>query len=116
MIDATKFKYTCWQNNRRNLNITMNEDCLFLNIWTPSHQSSSPLKPVMFWIYGGGFTSGSAMLSGFNGSVLASRDVLLVATNYRLGAFGFLYGNETNAPGDVGFYDQLLALKWVFHA
>ena len=68
----------------------------------------------MFWIYGGGLTTGSAMLTIFNGSVLASRDVLLVAPNYRLGPFGFLYGNDSTAPANVGFYDQLLALKWVF--
>ena len=73
-----------------------------------------PLKPVMFWIHGGGLIGGSIFMADYNGSVIATNDVVLVATNYRLGPFGFLYGDREDAPGNVGFYDQLLALKWVF--
>ena len=88
--------------------------CLVLNVWTQSsNTSSSKLKPVMFWIYGGALTIGTIFLDLFNGSVLATHDVVFVSTNYRLGAFGFLYGNDSTAPGNVGFYDQNLALKWV---
>ena len=100
-------------------NVTTSEDCLVLNIWTPNVQNNSPskdspLKPVMFWIYGGGLSGGSIFsTSVYNGSVLATHDVLLVSTNYRLGSFGFLYGEEVSAPGNVGLFDQLLALKWV---
>ncbi|CAG2177705.1 unnamed protein product, partial [Oppiella nova] len=65
----------------------------------------------MFWIHGGGLNGGSVEL--YNGSVLATNDVVVVAVNYRLGWFGFIYGDREDAPGNVGFYDQLLALKWV---
>ena len=49
----------------------------------------------------------------YNGSVLATHDVVLVTTNYRVGAMGFLYGDDETAPGNVGLFDQVLALQWV---
>ena len=67
----------------------------------------------MFWIYGGALVMGSIFQNSYNGSVLATQDVVFVSTNYRLGPFGFLYGNDSTAPGNVGFYDQNLALIWV---
>ncbi|CAG2105294.1 unnamed protein product [Medioppia subpectinata] len=88
----------------------MSEDCLVLNIWTTN---TTALKPVMFWIHGGGLNIGTIFQTWFNGSVLATNDVVVVSVNYRLGQFGFLYGDREDAPGNVGFYDQLLALKWV---
>ena len=94
----------------------MSEDCLVLNIWSPKpkHQNTTQvLKPVMFWIHGGAFTIGSSFQPGYNGSALATNDVVVVTINYRLGPLGFLYANDTSAPGNVAFYDQLLALKWV---
>ncbi|CAG2177880.1 unnamed protein product, partial [Oppiella nova] len=94
----------------------LSEDCLILNIWTPNvgNNNSSkptPLKSVMFWIHGGGFVWGSSDM--FNGGPLATHDVVVVAINYRLGYFGFLYGEREDAPGNQGLYDQLLALQWV---
>ena len=65
----------------------------------------------MFWIHGGGFRGGSSF--GFNGSALATYNVVVVTINYRLGPFGFLYGDNELAPGNIGLYDQLFALKWV---
>ncbi|CAG2180494.1 unnamed protein product, partial [Oppiella nova] len=68
----------------------------------------------MFWIHGGGLVNGSIFnMPPYNGLDLAAYDVVVVSTNYRLGPFGFLYGDREDAPGNVGFYDQLLALKWV---
>ncbi|CAG2111019.1 unnamed protein product [Medioppia subpectinata] len=97
--------------------LTISEDCLVLNIWTPNagnnNTNKSQLKPIMFWIYGGAFVRGSIFFESYNGSILATHDVVIVSTNYRLGQFGFLYGDREDAPGNVGFYDQLLALKWV---
>ena len=89
------------------------EDCLYLNIWSPKKEKQIALKPVMFWIYGGGDVFGSIFQSWYNGSVLATQNVILVSVNYRIGWFGFLYGGEESAPGNVGLYDQVLALKWV---
>jgi para-nitrobenzyl esterase len=90
------------------------EDCLFLNIVTPSIDGNH--RPVLFWIHGGGFTIGSA--NEYDGSVLAGQgDVVVVTINYRLGLLGFL---DLSACGEVfagsasnGFRDQILALEWV---
>ena len=120
MIDATIAKNSCYQQlpdgELKDFmgNITVSEDCLVLNVWSQSsNTNSSKLKPVMFWIYGGGLTIGSIFQWEYNGSVLATNDVIFVSANYRLGALGFLYGDDPTAPGNVGFYDQIVALKWV---
>ena len=68
----------------------------------------------MFWIYGGSLRTGSIFWPINNGTALATMDVVIVFTNYRLGPFGWLYGGNESAPGNVGLYDQLLALKWVY--
>ncbi|CAG2176651.1 unnamed protein product, partial [Oppiella nova] len=122
-IDATKPGNSCLQPVFESIehfmgNLTTSEDCLVLNIWTLNGGNSnssqeSPLKPVMFWIHGGGLYSGSIFQRQYNGSALAAQNVVFVSANYRLGPFGFLYGDREDAPGNVGFYDQLLALKWV---
>jgi len=94
----------------------MDEDCLYLNIWTPSLEECDNLS-VMLWIHGGAFVSGSAThtINGFNiydGTQLASNNVIVVTTNYRLGVFGFLFGDSDDAPGNIGFWDQAMALNW----
>ena len=119
IIDATKPKYSCHQTKAefKNLSggLTFSEDCLTLNIWSPKigNNNSSKLKPVMFWIYGGGLNHGFMFQPVYNGSVLATKDIVLVSVNYRVGYFGFLYGGDASAPGNVGLYDQLLGLQWV---
>jgi para-nitrobenzyl esterase len=81
------------------------EDCLHLNVWTPSLDGR---RPVMVWIHGGGYRQGSGDHFLSRGQVLAERgDVVVVTVNYRLGALGFLAG--TNA----GLLDQQCALRWV---
>ncbi|CAG2112535.1 unnamed protein product, partial [Medioppia subpectinata] len=94
------------------------EDCLVLNIWTPNagnnNTNKSQLKPIMFWLHGGGLSMGSIYeFPNYNGTALATHDVMVVTVNYRLGPFGFLYAGDETAPGNAGLYDQLLALKWV---
>lgn len=88
------------------------EDCLYLNVWTPAVDTSK--RPVLVWIHGGAFIMGSASHSYNNGSVMAAHgDVVVVAMNYRLGAFGFFTADTEDAPGNLAFHDQLLALKWI---
>ncbi|CAG2169356.1 unnamed protein product [Oppiella nova] len=121
IIDATKFGNGCMQKESGFTGMSspsnLSEDCLVLNIWTPNVRnkdqlSETPaLKPVMFWIHGGGLSWGSSDMYG--GGPLATYDVVFVSINYRLAHFGFLYGDREDAPGNQGFYDQLLALKWV---
>ncbi|KAL6711076.1 hypothetical protein ACN47E_006951 [Coniothyrium glycines] len=93
------------------------EDCLSLNIWTPylpNGNSTVKKRPVMVWIYGGGFASGTASDPTFDGSALASRgDVVLVTINYRLSNFGFLALSNTSLTGNYGLRDQSTALDWL---
>ncbi|KAF8875886.1 Carboxylesterase family-domain-containing protein [Gymnopilus junonius] len=94
------------------------EDCLFLNIYTPflpqNSATSRNLKPVMFWIHGGAFTSGEGSDGIFDGGNMASRgDVVIVTINYRLGTQGFLTLLDGVTNGNFGIADQITALQWV---
>jgi len=65
------------------------EDCLYLNVWTTKGNSSAK-KPVIVWIYGGGFTAGSGAGSWIDGEAMARKGVVFVTFNYRVGVLGFL--------------------------
>jgi len=94
------------------------EDCLYLNVWT-SANSPNERRPVMVWIYGGGFTGGSGGLAWYDGENLAAKGPVIVTFNYRLGALGFFSHPELakesghNASGNYGMMDALAALQWV---
>lgn len=93
----------------------ISEDCLYLNIWTPAQRAGENL-PVMVWIHGGGFITGTAMI---NPKHLVDRGVVVVSIEYRTGALGFLALPElsaespTHTSGNYGLMDQILGLKWV---
>ena len=93
------------------------EDCLVLNLWTPAGGGKG--KPVMVYNHGGGYTTGSGGSSAQDGSNLArEHDVVVVATNHRLGVVGYLYMGELGGAkyagsGNQGLSDIVLALKWV---
>lgn len=86
------------------------EDCLFINVFTPDPAPSQPL-PVIFAIHGGAYQRGSAEY--FGPDFLLNENVVLVTFNYRLGALGFLSLANAEHPGNNGLKDQLLALRWV---
>lgn len=94
------------------------EDCLVLNVWTRGLNDGGK-RPVMFWIHGGGFQSGSGSSPGYDGTNLCRRgDVVVVTINHRLNVMGFLYlgelgGAEFANTGNVGMLDVVHALKWV---
>ena len=71
----------------------ISEDCLFVNVWTVA-KSASEKEAVMFYIYGGGFQTGSSSVAVINGAVLARRGVVVVTVNYRVGPLGFLVHPE----------------------
>jgi para-nitrobenzyl esterase len=94
------------------------EDCLYLNVWT-SATKPNERRPVMMWIYGGGFTGGSGGLAWYDGENLASKGPVIVTMNYRLGSLGFFAHPELakesghNASGNYGMLDAIAALQWV---
>jgi para-nitrobenzyl esterase len=100
-----------------------NEDCLYLNVWRPN--TSEPGAPVMVWIHGGGFTTGSAAdvvptsntHLWYDGKPFAEHGAVVVTLNYRLGAMGFFahagLADEGSPVGNQGLLDQQLALRWV---
>ena len=98
------------------------EDCLYLNIWTPTNAVGQPDRklPVAFWVHGGAYFNGYGHEITMDGDAWASRGVILVTINYRLGIFGFLAHPELSAEsadgtsGNYGTYDQVAALKWVY--
>lgn len=94
-----------------------NEDCLFLNIFTPGLDAAR--RPVMVWIHGGAFSIGSGSTEMYTTGTIASNcDVVLVTINYRLGVLGFMNLNEVTegripSTGNEGLLDQVAALRWV---
>lgn len=117
IAEVTKFGPMAPQQKSKKWVKIMNEDCLYLNIWKPNTNTNK--RPVMVWIYGGGFYTGSSSLPIYNGSDLANKgDVIVVTFNYRLGALGFLYfdeikKNQQGFDNNLGIKDQVAALKWV---
>lgn len=96
----------------------MKEDCLYLNVWTPS-TGSKQLLPVLVYFYGGGFVAGDGSESRYDGENMAKEGIVSLTVNYRLGAFGFMAHPELSkespfhASGNYGLLDQAAALKWV---
>ncbi|KAL8212964.1 UNVERIFIED_CONTAM: hypothetical protein K2H54_059851 [Gekko kuhli] len=120
VLEATSFGNSCSQllfpgtpyTSMWTVSPPVSEDCLFLNIWVPHPRPPTPV-PVLVWIYGGGYITGSSSLEMYNGASLAAEENLVVVSlNYRLGALGFL-SLPPSAPGNAGLWDQQLALKWV---
>jgi para-nitrobenzyl esterase len=94
------------------------EDCLFLNVWTPAIDNRR--RPVMFWMHGGGFTTGSGSSPWYDGVRQAQKnDMVVVTINHRLNVFGYTYLNDLTRDdrfadaGNVGSLDCVLALEWV---
>ncbi|XP_071500325.1 acetylcholinesterase-like [Diadema antillarum] len=114
--NATEFSAACAQDpfGLGGLYPVTSEDCLYLNIYAPSQRQ--PGTPVMVWIHGGGFTSGSAMTYEYSGIPLVTvGDVIVVAINYRLGVFAQFSTEDDVAPGNYGMLDQVAALEWVYN-
>jgi len=95
----------------------MNEDCLYLNVWTPAPDGKK--RPVMVWIHGGGYAYGSGAQPIYQCDGLArAGDVVAVSVNHRLNVFGYLHLGDLMGPdyatsGTVGMQDLVLALQWV---
>ena len=114
--DATKVGYTAPQESRNKGE--QNEDCLTLNVWAPERPKSSGKLPVMVWLHGGGYASGSANVAEYDGSNIAREcDVVVVGVNSRLNIFGFSYFETTDerfaSSGNIGLLDVVQSLEWI---
>ena len=103
--------------SRQDNAIRGSEDCLYLNIWTGA-QTRHEKRPVMVWIYGGGFNEGATSNPVFDGTHFARDGVVLVSIAYRVGVLGFLAHPDLsresgNSSGAYGLQDQIAALQWV---
>uniref|UniRef100_A0A8B9JJP0 Carboxylic ester hydrolase n=1 Tax=Astyanax mexicanus TaxID=7994 RepID=A0A8B9JJP0_ASTMX len=121
--DATQQPYMCLQKRKFLLDIIktmsvnteipeVSEDCLYLNIYTPSKPDEDAKLPVLVWIHGGGFVLGAAAMQDGSG-LAAYQNVVVVIIQYRLGLTGFFSTGDEHAPGNYGLLDQLAALQWV---
>jgi para-nitrobenzyl esterase len=113
--DATQFAPHCPQVAGPFGQASTSEDCLFLNVFTPSHAQPGSGSPVMVWIHGGALVSGES--NDYDPTGLVADGVTVVTINYRLGALGFLahpaLADSNGQSGDYGLEDQQAALRWV---
>jgi para-nitrobenzyl esterase len=113
--DATRFGAACPQRGAADAG---SEDCLVLNVTTPA-PGDGKRRPVLVYIHGGGYTTGSGSDPLYDGVALCTRgDVVVVTLNHRLGCLGYLYLGESGEPayadaGNVGQLDLIAALQWV---
>ncbi|KAG7333043.1 hypothetical protein KOW79_003178 [Hemibagrus wyckioides] len=122
VYDATHFRSICAQVQplRKDGRVMGQEDCLYLNIWTPSLLPTAGL-PVMVWLHGGHLHMLSGQEKGYSPTEELARrtQTVFVSLNYRLNAFGFMAlellrkSSPTNTSGNYGFMDQIQALHWV---
>lgn len=124
---AARFGHSCWQavspqgfgpwTHEYVVAGDISEDCLFLNVWAPLKKGK--LRPVLVWIHGGGFNSGSGAIPIYHGAALAARGAVVVTINYRVGVFGFLAHPDLTReaggapPANFGLMDMVAALRWV---
>ncbi|XP_044731321.1 uncharacterized protein LOC123294263 [Chrysoperla carnea] len=118
ILDVKTERSICYQRNYKpwEKNYEGSEDCLFLNVFTPKLPKESSAKlPVMVWIHGGAFTSGSSTIESFGPEFLVAKLIVLVTINYRLGFLGFLSLKDPTCEvtGNAGLKDQIQALRWV---
>ncbi|MGH3236957.1 MAG: carboxylesterase family protein, partial [Streptosporangiaceae bacterium] len=113
--DATQFAPHCPQLPSPFGQASMSEDCLYLNVFTPSRHKPGSHHPVMVWIHGGALVTGES--DDYNPAKLVEDGVTVVTINYRLGALGFLahpaLADANGQSGDYGLQDQQAALRWV---
>lgn len=124
VLEADEYGPVCMQQRTSAL---MSEDCLYLNVWTGA-DSAAEKRPVMFWIHGGGWSSGASVnvnssstgITGtYDGEAFAENGVVLVSANYRMNGFGFMAHpalsaeSDQGVSGNYGILDHIAALQWI---
>ena len=125
IFNATEMPNTCFQINDTqfgdfagstmwNANTPLSEDCLKINVWVPRPKPKN--SAVLVWFYGGGFYSGSSTLDVYDPKILVTEEnIVFVSFQYRVANLGFLFfeNARSEAPGNAGLFDQMMALQWV---
>jgi len=117
-MQATPMPFSMWTAEFIAPSEPLSEDCLYLNVWTAA-KSLSEKRPVIVFIHGGAFTSGSGSVPVYDGTAMAQKGVVFVTINYRVGIFGFFSHPQlskesaSKTSGNYGLLDQIEALKWV---
>ncbi|KAL0277570.1 UNVERIFIED_CONTAM: hypothetical protein PYX00_004808 [Menopon gallinae] len=114
--NATEDGAVCAQRDiyvKGSLKIEGEEDCLYLNVYTPKVNTTSDLLPVMVFFHGGGWVTGSGNSMLYPPEYLLDKDIVLVSIQYRLGPLGFLSMEDEELPGNLGLKDQVQSLKWI---
>ena len=120
-LEATTFGSRCYQRRRDDTSKHIgNEDCLYLNVWTPTLNQSAQL-PVIVWLHGGYLCTGNANEDHFSPTedLAKETNTVYVSFNYRLHAFGFMTlkwladDSTTQTSGNYGFMDMIVALQWI---
>ncbi|KAK7071886.1 Carboxylesterase [Halocaridina rubra] len=111
-LDATQFRPFCPQYDHDTNQVVGQEDCLYLNIYTPAVPDQSRARlPVLVFLHGGSYLRGTA--SSLGPRKLMREDIVVVTANFRLGILGFLSTRDEYLPGNYGLLDQVEALRWV---
>jgi len=112
LVNATTFGPACLQVDGNPGTVRGSEDCLLLNVYTPSESQpqTGDLYPVVVFIHRGSFTKGDTTA---NPDKIVTRGIVVVTIQYRLGVLGFLSSGGADLPGNLGLLDQQLALRWV---
>jgi len=117
-VQSEPVPFMCWSKEFLIPKEPISEDCLYLNVWSNSINAKVK-KPVLVYIYGGGFRTGGSACPIYDGEAIAKKDVVFVSFNYRVGVFGFLSHPELskesshNSSGNYALLDMIAALKWV---
>ena len=113
-VDILCTQFAQMTGSKSSEEVVIQEDCLLLNIYAPDIAIDGLPLPVLVWIHGGALTLGSGRLDEYGPQYfMDTESVVVVTINYRLGSFGFLSMGTADVPGNAGFRDQSLALKWV---
>ncbi|XP_018573086.1 venom carboxylesterase-6 [Anoplophora glabripennis] len=111
ILDCTKETKICRQISKNDP--MENEDCLYVNVYSPVKPGTDPVLPVMYNIYGGGFNHGSNRFADSGPHYFMEQGVIIVTVNYRTGPLGFLSTEDAVIPGNNGLRDQNFGLQWI---
>ncbi|CAG9828999.1 unnamed protein product [Diabrotica balteata] len=113
ILDTTKNTKICYQYISRFDFLKIDEDCLYINVYSPQKPGSDDLLPVLLWVHGGGLVNESSTIEYYGPKYIMDHGVVVVTFNYRLGPFGFLGTDDGVIPQNLGLKDQRLAIEWV---